>query len=60
MTVLSRLLGKLKTKPKTLEEQLEALVQLPVEELIAIALEDESDVLRLAAIAPVGLRGQRF
>ena len=51
MTVLSRLLGKLKTKPKTLEEQLEALVQLPVEELIAIALEDESDVLRLAAIA---------
>ena len=51
MTVLSRLLGKLKAKPKTLEEQLSELDRLPVEELTAITVEDESDVLRLAAIA---------
>ena len=51
MTVLSQFLSKLKAKPKTLEEQLTELDQLPVEVLVAIAVENESDVLRLAAIA---------
>ena len=51
MTVLSQFLSKLKAKPKTLEEQLAELDQLPVEVLVAIAVENESDVLRLAAIA---------
>ncbi len=45
MTVLSQFLGKLKAKPKTLEEQLAELDQLPVEALVAIAVENESDVL---------------
>ena len=51
MAVLSRFLSKLKAKPKTLEEQLAELDQLSMELLVTIALEDESDVLRLAAIA---------
>ncbi|MBT3831528.1 MAG: DUF349 domain-containing protein [Gammaproteobacteria bacterium] len=51
MTLLSQFLSKLKAKPKTLEEQLAELDQLPVEVLVAIAVENESDVLRLAAIA---------
>jgi exonuclease SbcC len=51
MTVLSRLLNKLKAQPKTLEEQLAELDQLPIEELDTVALEDERDVFRLAAIA---------
>ena len=51
MTVLSQFLSKLNAKPKTLEEQLAELDQLPVEVLVAIAVENESDVLRLAAIA---------
>ena len=51
MTVLSQFLSKLRAKPKTLEEQLAELNQLPVEVLVAIAVENESDVLRLAAIA---------
>ena len=51
MTVLSRFLGNLKTKPKTLEEQLADLDQLPMASRLAIAVEGESDVLRVAAIA---------
>jgi hypothetical protein len=51
MTVLSQFLSKLKAKPKTLEEQVAELNQLPVEVLLAIAVENESDVLRLAPIA---------
>ena len=51
MTVLSQFLSKLKAKPKNLEEQLTELDQLPVEALVAIAVENESDVLRRAAIA---------
>lgn len=51
MTVLSRLLSKLQAKPKTLEERLADLDQLPIEELAAVAVEHESDVLSLAAIA---------
>ena len=51
MTVLSQFLSKLKAKPKTLEEQLAELDQLPIEVLVAIAVENESDVLRWAAIA---------
>ena len=51
MAVLSRFLSKFKAKPKTLEEQLAELDQLSMEVLVAIAVEDESDVLRLAAIA---------
>jgi len=51
MTVLSRSLSKLKAKSKTLEEQLAELDQLPVEELAVIAVEGDSDVFRLAAIA---------
>ena len=53
MTVLSRLLGNLKTKPKTLEEQLADLDQLPVSERLNIAVSGETDALRLAAIARV-------
>ena len=51
MAVLSRLLSKLKAKPKTQEEQLGELDLLTMEMLVAIAEEDESDVLRLGAIA---------
>ncbi len=51
MTVLSRLLRKLEAKPKTLEQRLAELEQLPIEELEAVAVENESDVLRVAAIA---------
>ncbi len=51
MAVLPRFLSKFKAKPKTLEEQLAGLDQLSMEMLIAIAVADESDVLRLAAIA---------
>ena len=51
MTVLSRFLSKLKAKPKTLEQQLAELDQLPVEGLVAIAVEDKRDDLRLEAIA---------
>ena len=51
MTVLSRFLSKLKAKPKTLEQQLAELDQLPLEGLVAIAVEDKHDDLRLEAIA---------
>jgi hypothetical protein len=51
MAVLARFLSKLKTKPKTLEEQLAELDQAPMEVLLTIAVEDGSDVLRLAAVA---------
>ena len=51
MAVLSRFLSKLKAKPKTQEEQLAEFDQLSMEELVVIAVEDESDVFRLAAIA---------
>ncbi|MBT6585811.1 MAG: DUF349 domain-containing protein, partial [Gammaproteobacteria bacterium] len=51
MTVLSQFFSSLKAKPKTLEEQLAELDQLPVEALVAIAAENESDVFRRAAIA---------
>ncbi|MDG1232275.1 MAG: hypothetical protein P8P91_08400, partial [Pseudomonadales bacterium] len=51
MTILSQFLSKLKAKPKTLEERLAELDQLSVEALVAIAVENESDVLRRAAIA---------
>jgi hypothetical protein len=51
MAVLSRFLSKFKAKPKTLEQQIAELDQLSMEVLVAIAVEDESDVLRLAAIA---------
>ena len=51
MAVLSRFLGKLKAKPKTLEEQLAEFDQYSMENLISIAEEEKNDVLRLAAIA---------
>ena len=51
MTVLSRFLSKLKAKPKTLEQRLAELDQLPLEGLVAIAVEDKHDDLRLEAIA---------
>lgn len=51
MAVLSRLLSKFSVKPKTLEEQLAELDQLSTEVLVAIAVEGQSEVLRLAAIA---------
>jgi len=51
MTVLFQMLSKLKAKPQSLEEKLAELDQLPVEELVTIALKNESNVLRLAAIA---------
>lgn len=51
MTVLSRILGNFKTRPKTLEEQLAELAQLPMPSLIEIAEADESVARRLAAIA---------
>ena len=51
MTVLSQFLSKFKARQKNLEEQLAELDQLPSEALVAIAVENESDVLRRAAIA---------
>ena len=51
MTVLSRILGNFKTKPKTPEEQLADLAQLPMSSLIEIAVADESVAQRLGAIA---------
>ncbi|MFT6437579.1 MAG: hypothetical protein ACJAVI_005655 [Candidatus Azotimanducaceae bacterium] len=51
MAVLSRILSKIKAKPKTLEEQVAELDQCSMEVLLGIAVENESDVLRLAAIA---------
>jgi exonuclease SbcC len=51
MTVLSRILGNFKTKPKTPEEQLADLAQLPMPSLIEIAVADESVAQRLGAIA---------
>ncbi len=51
MAVLPRFLGKFKAKPKTIEEQLAELDLMSMDALFAIAVENESDVLRLAAIA---------
>ena len=51
MTVLSRILGNFKTKPKTPEEQLADLAQLPMSSLIEVAVADESVAQRLGAIA---------
>lgn len=51
MAVLSRLLSKMKAKPKTLDEKLAELDQFSMEVLVGIAVENESEVLRLAAIA---------
>ena len=51
MAFLSRLLSKVKAKPKTLDEKIAELEQCSMQVLVGIAVEDESDVLRLAAIA---------
>ena len=51
MSVLSRILGNFKTKPKTPEEQLADLAQLPMSSLIEVAVADESVAQRLGAIA---------
>ncbi len=51
MAVLPRFLGKFKAKPKTIEEPLAELDLMSMDALFAIAVENESDVLRLAAIA---------
>lgn len=51
MTILSRLINKLKYQAETLEQQLQKIDQLPGEQLQAIALSDGDDSLRAAAIA---------
>jgi exonuclease SbcC len=51
MTVLSRILGNFKAKPKSSEEQLADLAQLPMAGLMEIAAADGSVARRLAAIA---------
>jgi hypothetical protein len=51
MAVLPRFLSKFKAKPKSIEERLAELDLLSMDALVAISMDDESDVLRLAAIA---------
>ena len=54
MAILSRILGKMKAKPKTLDEQIDELDGLSDEVLAGIAVEDESEALRLAATDRLG------